>query len=44
MNSLEQIAASAEHRGTFDYLDPLYNIDYKYTAASDVFAFGVVLL
>ena len=29
--------------GTFAYMDPMYNYTCKYTKASDVFSFGVVI-
>ena len=38
------VVLSERIRGTPAYLDPLYVDTYKYTKASDVYSFGLVLL
>ena len=35
---------SASLKGTMGYLDPLYMQSYKYTKASDVYSFGIMLV
>ena len=35
---------SASLKGTWEYLDPLYLQSHKYTKASDVYSFGIMLV
>ena len=40
----QEDAASVSLKGTKEYLDPLYLHSYKYTKASDVYSFGIMLV
>ena len=44
VSDVQTSTSFAGPRGTFSYLDPNYLMSHKYTPASDVFSFGLVLL